>query len=103
MTYIEQAGIGTYTSPQIATPTAAKISKTLDEAFAWDLSTHVMEGYEFLMQNCKLCFQFILSIYPTHHLYSDQAGDRICIFGFSRGAYTARSLAGMVHKACSCE
>ncbi|KAJ7720871.1 hypothetical protein DFH07DRAFT_907066 [Mycena maculata] len=28
----------------------------------------------------------------------DTAGDRICIFGFSRGAYTARSLAGMIHK-----
>ncbi|KAG6830522.1 hypothetical protein H0H87_007820 [Tephrocybe sp. NHM501043] len=38
-----------------------------------------MDGYEFLMQNYK-------------------AGDRICIFGFSRGAYTARGLAGMIHK-----
>lgn len=28
----------------------------------------------------------------------DQAGDRICIFGFSRGAYTARALAGMIQK-----
>ncbi|KAF8593393.1 hypothetical protein BDV93DRAFT_461297, partial [Ceratobasidium sp. AG-I] len=25
------------------------------------------------------------------------AGDRICIFGFSRGAYIARAVAGMVH------
>jgi hypothetical protein len=25
----------------------------------------------------------------------DNAGDKICIFGFSRGAYTARALAGM--------
>jgi uncharacterized protein (DUF2235 family) len=25
----------------------------------------------------------------------DEAGDKICIFGFSRGAYTARALAGM--------
>ena len=30
--------------------------------------------------------------------FSDKAGDRICIFGFSRGAYTARGLAGMIHK-----
>lgn len=74
-----QAGIGTYTSPQVATPLAAKFSKTLDEAVAWNLSSHVMDGYEFLMQNY-------------------QAGDRICIFGFSRGAYTARGLAGMIHK-----
>ena len=26
------------------------------------------------------------------------AGDKICIFGFSRGAYTARALAGMLQK-----
>ncbi|KAG6908203.1 hypothetical protein DXG01_005792 [Tephrocybe rancida] len=38
-----------------------------------------LDGYEFLMQNYR-------------------AGDRICIFGFSRGAYTARGLAGMMHK-----
>jgi uncharacterized protein (DUF2235 family) len=29
---------------------------------------------------------------------SDRAMDKICIFGFSRGAYTARALAGMIHK-----
>jgi uncharacterized protein (DUF2235 family) len=74
-----QAGIGTYESPQIATPLLAKVSKVLDEMIAWNLDAHLMAGYEFLMQN-----------YTT--------GDRICIFGFSRGAYTARCLAGMLHK-----
>jgi len=74
-----QAGIGTYTSPQVATPLMAKLSKTLDEMVAWNLDAHVMDGYEFLMQNYE-------------------AGDKICLFGFSRGAYTARALAGMIHK-----
>lgn len=74
-----QSGIGTYTSPQIATPFMSKIYKTVDVMIAWNLDAHVMAGYEFLMQN--------------YH-----SGDRICIFGFSRGAYTARSLAGMIHK-----
>ncbi|KAI0347618.1 hypothetical protein BDW22DRAFT_4266 [Trametopsis cervina] len=74
-----QAGIGTYTSPRFATPFAAMVSKGLDEMVAWNLHAHVMDGYEFLMQNY-------------------QSGDKICIFGFSRGAYTARALAGMVHK-----
>ncbi|KIP04937.1 hypothetical protein PHLGIDRAFT_75091 [Phlebiopsis gigantea 11061_1 CR5-6] len=74
-----QAGIGTYTSPQVATPLMAKLSKTLDAMVAWNLDAHVMDGYEFLMQNYE-------------------AGDKICIFGFSRGAYTAQALAGMVHK-----
>ncbi|KAK7044791.1 hypothetical protein R3P38DRAFT_3308605 [Favolaschia claudopus] len=74
-----QSGIGTYSSSKLATPFLTKMSLTLDAAIAWNLDSHVMSGYEFLMQN-----------YTT--------GDRICIFGFSRGAYTARSLAGMIHK-----
>ncbi|KAH7926861.1 hypothetical protein BV22DRAFT_1008135 [Leucogyrophana mollusca] len=74
-----QAGIGTYTIPQIATPVMAGLSKTLDMMVGKHLNAHVMGGYEFLMQNYE-------------------AGDKICIFGFSRGAYTARALAGMLHK-----
>ncbi|KAI0962092.1 hypothetical protein AcV7_001013 [Taiwanofungus camphoratus] len=74
-----QAGIGTYTIPQVATPVMANISKTLDEMIAWNLDAHVMGGYDFLMSNYE-------------------AGDKICLFGFSRGAYTARALAGMIHK-----
>jgi len=57
----------------------AKVSKTLDMMLGSHLDAHIMSGYEFLMQNYE-------------------AGDKICIFGFSRGAYTARALAGMIHK-----
>ncbi|KAH9854307.1 hypothetical protein C2E23DRAFT_883906 [Lenzites betulinus] len=74
-----QSGIGTYTTPQVASPLQAKIDKLLDDMVAWNLSSHVQSGYEFIMQNY-------------------QAGDKICLFGFSRGAYTARALAGMIHK-----
>ena len=74
-----QAGIGTYIGHGGGLPLMAQVDKLLDEMVAWNLSTHVMEGYEFLMQNY-------------------QAGDKICLFGFSRGAYTARALAGMIHK-----
>ncbi|KAI6031125.1 hypothetical protein PISMIDRAFT_441682 [Pisolithus microcarpus 441] len=74
-----QAGIGTYTIPQMVTPFYAKLSKTIDLMVGNHLDAHVMSGYEFLMQNY-------------------QAGDKICLFGFSRGAYTARALAGMLHK-----
>ncbi|KAH8120082.1 hypothetical protein DFH11DRAFT_1558243 [Phellopilus nigrolimitatus] len=74
-----QAGIGTYTKSSFVTPLSNKVSKTLDEMFAWNLDSHVQSGYEFLMQNYT-------------------AGDKIAIFGFSRGAYTARALAGMVQK-----
>ncbi|KDQ11571.1 hypothetical protein BOTBODRAFT_135627 [Botryobasidium botryosum FD-172 SS1] len=74
-----QAGIGTYTSPKSVTPFSTSISKMLDMCVAKYLNQHVMEGYEFLMQN------YI-------------AGDKICLFGFSRGAYTAQALSGMIHK-----
>ena len=73
----------------------AKLSRTLDMMIGIHLNAHIMGtssassllcegdcligllgGYEFLMENY-------------------QTGDRIFIFGFSRGAYTARALAGM--------
>ncbi|KAF8873256.1 hypothetical protein CPB84DRAFT_1854095 [Gymnopilus junonius] len=74
-----QAGIGTYTIPQIAKPMMAKLHKLMDTMVGVHLDAHVMGGYEFLMQNYK-------------------AGDKIFLFGFSRGAYTARALGGMLHK-----
>ncbi|KAF8274310.1 hypothetical protein EI94DRAFT_1714137 [Lactarius quietus] len=73
-----QAGIGTYTFPQIAKPFMAKWQKTIDMAIGNHLDA-TLWGYEFLMER--------------YH-----AKDKICIFGFSRGAYTARALAGMIQK-----
>jgi uncharacterized protein (DUF2235 family) len=46
-------------------------------AFGWGLFDQIKDGYRFLRENF-------------------QAGDAIYIFGFSRGAYSARSLSGMV-------
>jgi len=74
-----QAGIGTYFHPGVVRPLYLWIAKILDEAIAWYLYQHVMEGYRFIMQNYNV-------------------GDKLCLFGFSRGAYTARALAGMLHK-----
>ncbi|KAL4070342.1 hypothetical protein J3A83DRAFT_3177895 [Scleroderma citrinum] len=74
-----KSGIGTYTIPQLVSPFWSKVTKTVDMMIGNHLDAHVMGGYEFLMQNYK-------------------EGDKICLFGFSRGAYTARALAGMLHK-----
>ncbi|KDQ53578.1 hypothetical protein JAAARDRAFT_197382 [Jaapia argillacea MUCL 33604] len=74
-----QTGIGTYASPLAATPLLAGAYETADQMFAFTLESHIRGGYKFLMDN-----------------YTD--GDSICIFGFSRGAYTARALAGMLQK-----
>lgn len=48
-------------------------------AFGWGLNDHIKAAYT------ALCQQY-------------EAGDEIFIFGFSRGAYTARSLTGMIRK-----
>jgi uncharacterized protein (DUF2235 family) len=45
------------------------------------------------MQNCKS--ERAPRVIPLILALVDDAGDKICIFGFSRGAYTARALAGM--------
>ncbi|KAF5380658.1 hypothetical protein D9757_007007 [Collybiopsis confluens] len=74
-----QAGVGTFFAPGVVSPLFQWFAKILDEAVAWYLNAHVMDGYNFLMQNYR-------------------AGDEICLFGFSRGAYTARALAGMLYK-----
>lgn len=74
-----QAGVGTILPPGIWEPALEWVAKTLDLAFAWYLNQHIMDGYRYLMQNYM-------------------PGDKICLFGFSRGAYTARALAGMLYK-----
>ena len=56
----------------------ASAGQLLDQAFGTSFEYHVSAGYRFLMR-----------------FY--QPGDAIYIFGFSRGAYTARFLAEMIH------
>jgi len=74
-----QTGIGTGSEADARFEFVRDVTKSLDSMFALTLGTHVLDGYEFLM---------------NHY----QEGDSICIFGFSRGAYTARALAGMIQK-----
>lgn len=71
-----QPGIGTYGEGQ---QLSAGFSAALDMAVGSGLGIHIRDAYRFLMQSYR-------------------EGDRICLFGFSRGAYTARCLAGMIHK-----
>lgn len=70
-----QSGIGTYDGKGLSKGFHAGV----DMAVGSGLGVHIRDAYRFLMQT-----------YKEH--------DRICLFGFSRGAYTARCLAGMIHK-----
>ncbi|KAF4619010.1 hypothetical protein G7Y89_g14837 [Cudoniella acicularis] len=70
-----QSGIGTYDGRG----TTSGLSAAVDMAVGSGLGVHIRDAYSFLMQNyCE--------------------GDRICLLGFSRGSYTVRCLAGMLHK-----
>jgi uncharacterized protein (DUF2235 family) len=70
-----QSGIGTYDKGGIKNGFGA----AMDMAVGSGLGIHVKDAYRFLMQNYR-------------------EGDKICLLGFSRGAYTVRCLAGMLHK-----
>lgn len=63
-------------SPGVGTDTLSRIPGGVA---GFGLNENLLNGYEWLCQN-----------------YDD--GDEIWIFGFSRGAYTARSLSGMIRK-----
>ncbi|MEK6284406.1 MAG: DUF2235 domain-containing protein [Acidobacteriota bacterium] len=56
-----------------------KIGVLIGKAFGWGLTENIEDAYCYLMDRY-------------------QPGDRVFLFGFSRGAYTARALAGMLHK-----
>ncbi|KIJ36474.1 hypothetical protein M422DRAFT_782226 [Sphaerobolus stellatus SS14] len=75
-------GIGTYHprfwEKDLHIPVVSSVSRTYDQATAWSLGYHIVDGYMWLVNNY-------------------QPGDKISLFGFSRGAYTVRALAGMVN------
>lgn len=73
------AGVGTHADPTAQWPLRRRIQKHLDSAIAMSIRGHVIDAYRFLV----------------HH-YAD--GDRVFLFGFSRGAYTVRALAGMIYR-----
>lgn len=54
-----------------------RIDRVFSGAFGWGLLDHLEQAYRFLVFNYE-------------------PGDEIYIFGFSRGAFTARSLAGLI-------
>jgi uncharacterized protein (DUF2235 family) len=71
-------GVGTMGDPSIRHAIPRFWSKVKGLAFGNGFTANVLDAYRYLME-----------------VYND--GDDIYIFGFSRGAYTARALAGMLH------
>lgn len=72
-------GPGTMSSANAHGPLGRWVSKMAGLAFGSGMRTNLGEAYTFLM----------------HHW---QPGDELYVFGFSRGAYTARALVGMLNR-----
>jgi uncharacterized protein (DUF2235 family) len=72
-------GVGTLAKPNAWMRRWQDVKRIFQLATGTGLEEHVLSAYEFLVQN-----------------YRD--GDGIFLFGFSRGAQTARVLAAMIHK-----
>ena len=71
-------GVGTLPEPGAWTAIGKKVSTFVGLAFGAGIFWKVQQAYEFLMQEWE-------------------PGDKVFVFGFSRGAYTARLLAAVLH------
>ncbi len=72
-------GVGTMSSATARGPLARRLSRLGGLAFGTGLRTNLAEAYTYLMRHWE-------------------PGDSVYVFGFSRGAYTARALVGMLNK-----
>ena len=71
-------GLGTMEPSGELSPVRRKLARCLGQAFGYGLANDIRDAYVFLMGNYE-------------------AGDRLFMFGFSRGAYTVRSVAALLH------
>lgn len=71
-------GVGTLPEPTILNRWRSRVRRYMSLAFGFGLTLNVQEAYTFLMNHWE-------------------QGDRVYLFGFSRGAYTVRVLAGLLH------
>ncbi|MFC6080131.1 DUF2235 domain-containing protein [Sphaerisporangium aureirubrum] len=72
-------GVGTFTSPRAWTAVARGLSRLGGLALGHGLRQNLGEAYTYLMNAWR-------------------PGDKVFVFGFSRGAYTARALCGMLYR-----
>lgn len=82
-------GVGTFGAANAWSNAYRKTVELWGLATGWGLDQNVKEAYRFLVDN------FDPGEQGEAHDYPDS--DRIYIFGFSRGAYSARVLAGFIH------
>ncbi|MEL7257269.1 MAG: DUF2235 domain-containing protein [Pseudomonadota bacterium] len=81
-------GVGTFGAENSWAYFVRKAVEIWGLATGWGIDRNVKEAYQFLVENYDD---------GKREDGDDQDPDRIFIFGFSRGAYTARMLAGLIH------
>ncbi|SDK82836.1 Uncharacterized alpha/beta hydrolase domain [Nonomuraea jiangxiensis] len=72
-------GVGTFAAPSAWTAVTRRLSRLGGLALGHGLRQNLGEAYTYLMNSWR-------------------PGDRVFVFGFSRGAYTARALCGMLYR-----
>ncbi|GAA5981380.1 hypothetical protein JCM11641_005300 [Rhodosporidiobolus odoratus] len=118
--------ISTHESPFMPSKMLQNIGMVIDAAIAWSLADHINKGYQFLMNRTSFrfreywkgptdanAFSSFLRATPLRRLHAGRPGAsvrllrqgrhahgfmQIFLFGFSRGAFTARALAGMLQQ-----
>ncbi len=71
-------GVGTMGARNALSPIGKWWTRVIGLAFGYGVSENIADAYQFLMNEFE-------------------PGDYLYVFGFSRGAYTARALCGMLH------
>ena len=71
-------GVGTPSTYDAFNPITKKLEYVLGQSFGYGLNQNIMDAYAFLMKTYE-------------------EGDELYFFGFSRGAYTVRALAGLIN------
>ena len=71
-------GVGTMEAVGAVTSVARSVTKLLGKAIGYGLETDIRDAYAFIMK-------------------FHEEGDRLFLFGFSRGAYTVRAVASLLH------
>ncbi|MGO9169636.1 MAG: DUF2235 domain-containing protein [Candidatus Korobacteraceae bacterium] len=71
-------GLGTMEPAGSLTTFSRQVTKLLGKALGYGLSNDIRDAYEFLMEKYE-------------------EGDRLFLFGFSRGAYTVRAVCSLLH------
>lgn len=81
-------GVGTFGGENSLFYWRARLREIFDRATGWGLDRNVKEAYRFLVQNYDNGKRDGKRVQPR---------DKVVLFGFSRGAYTARVLAGFLN------